>query len=274
MNSGQLLKAGHASFTRIRLVLPFILLEVTTNPLGRLDACMRVIAYPLILAFCLIPSFLQAQEQEITIPYLAQIELDAVGEEWAGIPSYYYRFDQSTNMNAQGNFSSNDLDINLQMAWNETGLSFFVAWEDDQVDTRYMGKDSARVQKNGRSLDAMYFYDHLKIQLWPNELNTTFWFAPRTESALQWSVLRKKGVSGLMSEPIPQYQLRYSDQKFFLEAQISWTSLDLDPSQIDDFKLLTLISDADDSGKSLNERVQAMNIRYVTLQANIQLADH
>ncbi len=206
------------------------------------------------------------------IPPLEEFALDGKDTEWSDIPAYYYRFDQSTNIQAAGAIGENDLQISFKTGWSEKGLHFFFDWQDDISDEHRIGLDSARVEHNGRSMDRMYFYDNLKIVASVDGQRVVAWFAPR-EDAVQWYSYRAPDGQGQRSGhmPAPAYRLTPHEDGFYLETQLDWETFKLKPEEVKALQLTIILVDSDLPDMSITDKLNARQVSYVSKSGEAEL---
>ena len=160
-----------------------------------------------ILFWVCVSSLPGTAQDTLKIQYLEDIVIDGQNVEWGEIDSFYFKSPAQTNMNYEGEFSESDLDAKVKIAWNEESLIYFIEWEDNIIDQKYISIDSAMISlPNGQRMDKMYAYDNLKLQVWVNDFNYSIWFAPCDE-AIQWhSMWQGKGPgSTKLKVDLPEY---------------------------------------------------------------------
>lgn len=211
------------------------------------------------------PSFSVQTDNGWEIQYLEEFTLDGSAQEWTSIPEYYYRFDQSTNIQAAGSIGENDLQISFKTAWSEKGLHFFFDWQDDILDEHKIGLDSVRVEYRGNSMDRMYFYDNLKIVANLDGQRVVVWFAPR-EDAVQWYSYRGPDDKGHQTRhmPSPAYRLIQYGEGLHLESQLDWDIFKLRPEDVKELQLTIILVDSDLPEMSITDKLDAREVSYVS----------
>lgn len=229
---------------------------------------MRVIH--LFSAFLLLFPFIQSNDWQVH--RLEEFTLDGQPDEWTNIPGQFYRFDQSTNLDAAGTIGKDDLQVTFKTAWDDQGLYFFFDWQDDIWDEHTVGLDSARVQHKGNSMDRMYYYDNLKIVANVNGHRVVIWFAPR-ENAIQWYSYRAPGDKGHQPRhmPSPQHIIKPEGNGFFLESALDWSLFNLKPADIDEIQLTVILVDSDLPEKSIGYKLESRQVSYISKSRRLEL---
>ncbi|OJJ15977.1 hypothetical protein BKI52_34970 [marine bacterium AO1-C] len=225
-----------------------------------------------LLSFLSLGAATQAQDSSLEIPFLANISMDGKANEWKNVPSYYYRQASETNLKVTGDIAKNDLQADIKLAWNKTGLFVFVQWKDNIWDEQIIAKEQATIRlESGRRMDKMYLYDNLKIQIRALDNNYTSWFAPR-KNALQWQSLRQRRYRKNVTLPVtePQYVIKKKGKKqWVLEIQYKWQDLKINP-KLKDLRVLVMINDADTPSANQAQRLKAPR-KFVTLYGKATL---
>lgn len=224
------------------------------------------------LLVLLLPTHPGQTDSEWKLRQFPEFLLDGKADEWTNIPEHYYRFDQSTNLDAAGKIGENDLQISFKTAWTEKGLHFFFDWQDDIRDEHKIGLDSGRVNYRGNSMDRMYYYDNLKIVANVNGQRVVIWFAPR-QDAVQWYSYRAPSDKGHQPRhmPSPSYVINPYENGFLLESTINWSVFKLSPEEITDLQLTIILVDSDLPDKSISYKLESRQVSYVSKNGKAEL---
>lgn len=217
---------------------------------------------PLVL-MGLIPMELQSQENEqLALTELSGIVIDGNLSDW---PEASFKSDLTKS--GKRSFTGPE-DLTFQYAVSSQGnhLLFAIRWLDDQLDTQQIPLDSARWQhpSSGNSMDRMYLFDGVKLQILMGSIQYDAWLAPRPlvgSSPVQWETL---GIRRGKKEEVQLLQVisvKAQDGFNEMEMRIDLQALGK-TSSLNNFKISWTVIDQDSPGSPLVQKLNELVYFY------------
>lgn len=184
------------------------------------------------------------------IPYrTGEILLDGSLADWSDIPSLRLS-PLSTGVDVSGRPAGEYSEVDLRGCWDERALYVAVLWKDDIWDTNEISRSKAVfVDRDGRRLDRMYFFDNLRIELKSINYDYLLWVSPRIEERgpFYWQRLQKGSPPLERATRVPVITPSRQEGSAALEMMFRWHELGLKPKELKkkNFRAILSLADSD-----------------------------